>query len=78
MTIGKWLKTVLISENPAPMIIMNNTNPEELKALIAQIRSLTLSVEALKSEIIDLQALVQDLKRSPKKKKGDEGKTNQI
>jgi hypothetical protein len=78
MIIGKWLKTVLISENPAPMIIMNNTNPEELKALIAQIRSLTLSVEALKSEIIDLKALVQDSKRQPKKCNDGAGKTNQI
>jgi hypothetical protein len=45
---------------------MNSTNPEELKALSWQIRSLTLSIDELKLEVADLKALVQNLETKPK------------
>jgi hypothetical protein len=59
------------------MIIMNGTNPEELKALSWHIRSLTLSIEELKLEVAYLKALVQNLETKPKtatrRKPGKEG-----
>ena len=65
MIIGQGLNP-LISGNLTTMIIMNSTNPEELKALSWQIRSLILSIDELKLEVADLKALVQNLEAKPK------------
>jgi hypothetical protein len=48
------------------MIIVNTSNPEELKAISRQLPSLTLLIEELKLEVADLKALVQNLETKPK------------